>query len=247
MLGLITILLATILSPLCAFAGPPVLTDDTGTPGAGKWEINVGFSIDKRTAGDRYEARMIDINYGLGDHIQLKYEAPWIFLDSREVGSKNGPGNSTMGVKWRFLDEDKHGLAMSVYPQVELNNPTSSADRGIVDKGNIYFFPVQMEKKIGPVNVNIEFGRAFHQHGEDEWIYGLVFGHKILANLEGLVEMHGGAKRGFKQHEVVYNLGFRLDFSETFGMQASAGRGLHNAPDQPNLLLYAGVQFRLGK
>lgn len=47
----------------------------------------------------------------------------------------SGLSNSLVGVKWRFLDEDKVGFNMSFYPQVEFNNPTGSVNRGLADQG----------------------------------------------------------------------------------------------------------------
>jgi hypothetical protein len=37
--------LAIICLPLGVLAGPPILTNDTGTPGPGKWETNIGFTV----------------------------------------------------------------------------------------------------------------------------------------------------------------------------------------------------------
>jgi len=57
-----------------AQGGPPLITDDPGTPGDGKWEINVAFEAEKRGTQRSYAIPLLDINYGLGDRIQLKYE-----------------------------------------------------------------------------------------------------------------------------------------------------------------------------
>ena len=66
-----------------AQGGPPLLTDDPGTPGNRNWEINIA-STHFRSPGEReIEAPLLDINYGLGDRIQLKYELPYLF-DSDE-------------------------------------------------------------------------------------------------------------------------------------------------------------------
>ena len=66
-----------------AQGGPPLLTDDPGTPGNRNWEINIA-STHFRSPGEReIEAPLLDINYGLGDRIQLKYEVPYLF-DSDE-------------------------------------------------------------------------------------------------------------------------------------------------------------------
>ena len=241
------ILLVTMLMPLCVFAGPPVLTDDTGTPGPGKWELNTGLTVDKRHDETRYETPALDINYGIGEHIQLNYSASWIVLDGKDEDSKNGLGNSEVAVKWRFLDEDRHCTAMSVYPRLIFNNPTSSAERGLVDKGTVFRLPVQMERKIGVININTEIGHDFHQRGGDEWLYGLALKYGEIKGLEALAEVFGTANNSFKRDETVFNLGFRYDLGKSYTLLASAGRSFHSAPDQPNLLLYAGLQFRLGK
>ncbi len=243
----VIILLATTLFPLCALAGPPVTTDDTGTPGDKKWEVNVGLTVDKRPSENRYETPALDINYGIGEHIQLNYSVSWIVLDSKDESSKNGLGNSEVAVKWRFLDEDRHGIAMSVYPRLIFNNPTSSADRGLADKGTVFRLPVQIEKKIGIININTELGHDFRERGDDEWIYGLVLKYAEIKGLEALAEVFGTADNSLKRHETAFNLGFRYDLGKSYTLLASAGRSFHSAPDQPNLLLYAGIQFRFGK
>jgi len=63
-------------STLAAFAqaGPPFRTDDPETPGNKHWEINFGWIGDRNPGSGAYQVPDFDINYGLGDRIQLKYE-----------------------------------------------------------------------------------------------------------------------------------------------------------------------------
>lgn len=68
--------------------GPPLITDDPGTPVNGKWEINFAFTVEKTHAATEYNAPLIDINYGLGDRVQLKYQVPLDVVDSRGDGTK---------------------------------------------------------------------------------------------------------------------------------------------------------------
>ena len=150
------------MSPVFTQAGPPLLTDDTGTPGAGHWEINIALTVERSNEKIRFEGPLLDFNYGLEETIQLKYEVPWVALKDREK-IKGGVGNSLFGVKWRFLDQNRHGMAMSVYPQFEFNNSSSSADRGLVDKGIQFLLPFQIEKKIGKFTVNPELGYLFRK------------------------------------------------------------------------------------
>lgn len=236
--------LTIICFPLSVLAGPPILTDDTGTPGPGKWEMNTGFTVEMRQDETRFETPALDLNYGIGDHIQLNYSVSWIVLDTTHEAAKNGLGNSEVAVKWRFLDEDKQGVAVSIYPRLIFNNPTTSADRGLVDKGTVFRLPLQAEKKIGTITINPEFGHDFHQEGGDKWLYGLALKYAEIKGLELLAEVFGTADNSFNNAENVFDVGIRADVSENYTVLASIGKSLNDAPDQPKLLSYVGLQMR---
>ena len=106
-----------------------MLTDDPATPGSGAWEINTAY-VEQRTRQDRQRSfPHVDVNYGLGDRIQLKYETGWVFADvpaSEGGGVKSGLDDSLLGVKWRFLDQERIGADLSIYPQLQVENPTGS-------------------------------------------------------------------------------------------------------------------------
>src|SRR5438045_231098 len=104
-----------------AQGGPPLLTDDPGTPGNRNWEINIA-ATHFRTAEEReIEVPLLDINYGLGDRIQLKYEVPYLFDSDERAPYRRALGNSLIGVKWRFFQKcDENGWNISTYPQIEV-------------------------------------------------------------------------------------------------------------------------------
>ena len=54
-----------------AQGGPPMITDDPGTPGNGHWENNLAIAFEHRPNEWSIDAPAIDLNYGWGDHIQL--------------------------------------------------------------------------------------------------------------------------------------------------------------------------------
>jgi hypothetical protein len=96
-------------------AGPPFRTDDPETPGNKHWEINFGWIGDRNPGSGNYQIPDFDINYGLGDRIQLKYELPIAIEEARPLpASAAGPaqeglvlvglGESLMGVKMRFYE-----------------------------------------------------------------------------------------------------------------------------------------------
>lgn len=229
-----------------AQAGPPLLTSDTGTPGDGHWEINVGLSGEKTLSHFQLIFNALDLNYGLGERIQLKYELPWIFSKEEGEETQNGIGSSVAGVKWRFLDEERQGIAMSTYPQVQFNIARSSEDKGLVDKGTKWLLPVELEKKIGPVNITGELGYIYSPETENQWYYGLAFGYRTSKRIEWVGEIFGVTASNFEwtSHDLVFNLGFRWNLSEWLNLNVSVGRSLHNADNnEKTFLSYVGVQF----
>jgi hypothetical protein len=95
--------------------GPPFRTDDPETPGNQHWEINFGWIGDRNPADGAYQVPDFDINYGLGDRIQLKYELPIAIEEIRPLPASPGVpaqaghviaglGESLLGIKWRFYE-----------------------------------------------------------------------------------------------------------------------------------------------
>ena len=69
-----TIVIAGSSTAAFATGGPPLVTDDPGTPGSRKLEMNVAFTSEVTSSERRFETPILDLNYGLGDQIQLKYD-----------------------------------------------------------------------------------------------------------------------------------------------------------------------------
>jgi hypothetical protein len=243
--ALIALAAVTLSAPSAlAQGGPPLLTDDPGTPGAGRWEINLASTIERRRSEWFLEAPLLDINYGVGDRIQLKFELPWLILNEGDDRIRSGLGNSLVGVKWRFADEDRHGVAVSVYPQLEFNNPTTSARRGLVEEGTQLLLPVQVARRVGVIGVNAEIGYGLVQHRSDEWVYGLAFGYSASERFELLGEIHGAALRDFSEDNLVFNLGTRWKVNNKLVVLGSAGRSFRDpASGVHPFLAYIGIQF----
>jgi len=227
-----------------AAAGPPLITDDPDTPGDGRWEVNLALTLEQNRDERTFEAPLLDINYGFGERTQLKFEVPRIVLDERDNGTKSGLGNSEIGVKYRFLDEDRHGLAMSFYPQLEFNNPTSSDERGLVDKGIRFKLPFQVARSVGPFESYVELGYEITETGEDEWLYGIAMGYPVDDRLELLAEVAGTAVRDLDHDELVFNIGAKVDINNNLNLLLSGGRSFRESSSgEPELLGYFGLQL----
>ncbi len=223
--------------------GPPLVTDDPGTPGNRHWEVNVAFAFEKRGSERTFETPLLDANYGLGDRIQLKVEIPWIVR--RHSGStEDGLGNALLGVKWHFLDEKTAAVSIATYPQLEVNASRSSAGKGLVEKNIGLLFPLSFAKALGPVSANVEIGHAFRRGEKPRWIYGLALGHEFSEDLEIMAEIFGRASAQWSDVGSAWNLGARWKLGVHAILIFSAGTGIRSIANEPrtNFQSYAGVQ-----
>ena len=219
-----------------------MITDDTGTVPKGRWEINSAFTIERGFDGRMFGTPLLDVNYGLSKNTQIKVEIPWIVIHRNGQKSINGLGNTNIGVRWRFRDEDKkQRVGMSIYPQVEFNNLTSSVRRGIVDKGPEFLMPLQWQTQVGKYGIGGDVGYRV-KRGQDELIYGVIVGRKFKDSVEILGEIHGtGERNNLNNSEVVFNFGCRIKLNNNISFITSAGKSLRRNYD-PRFIGYAGFQ-----
>ncbi|HZD54446.1 MAG TPA: transporter [Woeseiaceae bacterium] len=237
------------LLPGLAFAqgGPPLITDDPGTPGDGQWEINTSMTLERTRSGRTFEAPLLDLNYGIGERLQLKYEVPLLVVDEEGQPRRSALGNSAVGVKWRFLDDAEHGLSLSIYPQLETNTPGRRAvERGLVDEGLQFLAPLEVAWQLGALELGAEVGYQLIEDADDEWKYGFAAGYAATPRLELLSEIAGFTDEDFSGGSPVFNVGLRYAGSELVTLLFSAGRALDVASEEdPELTLFAGVQWIL--
>ncbi len=258
-----------------AQAGPPFRTDDPETPGNRHWEINYGWIGDRNPGEGNYSIPDFDMNYGLGDRIQLKYELP-IALHEERGGQKadriaGGLGESLLGVKWRFYQhmpsvgsasadpaaESDPDFSVSTYPQLSLNNPTTSVQRAVVPPGPQFLLPVEANARLGPIRLDGEAGYWFtNRNVPQAWIRGMIAGHEFSARTEAYLEIYDQQDANRvdgepKAREATLGAGGRraLNRRNTVLLLLMGGRSFqHVAPGngQPGWIAYTGVQLLLG-
>lgn len=233
---------------LWAQGGPPLLTDDPGTPGNTNWEINVAGTQNFTHDQHAYETPILDINYGLGDRIQLKYQVPYLLVSNDGGPLASGMGNSLFGVKWRFFQDEKKGWNVSTYPQLELNNPGASLRRGLVDKAPNFLLPIEVTKRVGSFELNLEAGYWFSRHLADGRILGLAAGRQMTKKLELLTELYDFVEVGTKARDDTFDFGGRFEFHHDILFLFMAGRGFAGPESvQSRFIGYFGVQFQINR
>ena len=74
--------------------GPPMITDDPGTPGNAKWENNFAIIFEHRPNETSTDMPEIDLNYGVGEHIQLTLQNAPVLLKRSGHGLIGGAGGT---------------------------------------------------------------------------------------------------------------------------------------------------------
>lgn len=240
--------LFVLIVPGCAFAqgGPPYYTNDPGTPGNLNWEINIGYMPFYYTNQSVSHTPDLDINFGVGDRIQLTYETAWLRVQNPDSAVKYGMNQSNPGVKWRFYDTGEKGLSISIFPQFFLNNSNSAVNRQIVSPNDSFLMPVEVSKKVGPIDVDFEAGYQWVHKGPDGWTTGLVVGHDFTPKLEGDMEFYNIGTFHPSYNQSTLDIGGRYKLHSPVILLLMAGRALQPAgPKQAYFVGYFGIQLLL--
>lgn len=104
------------------YAAHPLMTEDTGTLGEGRWQLELfGKAGEARGTAARMDQDDAVLGYGLAPNLDVQAGVPWI----RERAS--GMGDITFDLKWRFLERGAFSLGLK--PGVSL--PTGDERKGL--------------------------------------------------------------------------------------------------------------------
>ncbi|HEX8937585.1 MAG TPA: hypothetical protein VF776_04885 [Sphingomicrobium sp.] len=231
-----------------AVAGPPFRTDDPEPVGYQNFEFYTftsGTHVEADTSG---VGPAWEFNYGPTKDIQLHLVAPLAF-DSPSVGANHfGYGDTELGVKFRFIEEDEKGSRpmVGIFPLVEL--PTGSEGKGLGAGYARLFLPVWVQKSFGSWTTYGGGGYWINKRsstgGKNYWFFGwllqkqvtkqLTLGGEIFHQTRDKVD--GKASSGF-------NLGGFYDLNEHNHLLFSAGRGIQHSSESNRYSWYIGYQI----
>ena len=236
--------IACLPAPAVAQGGPPLITDDPDTPGPGYWEINIAALMEKTRAQRHVEVPRVDLNYGVGRRIQVKFEMPWVALLDEEQRTETGAGTATVGVKWRFVGQEGERIAWSIYPQLDFNTAHSSVTKGIVEEGPQFLMPTEITVEMFHLEINGEVGRNFVENGPGSWIFGLSTEGHVQPQLELLAELRG--ERVNNSTGLIAVGGGRLKLTSRMILLMAIGHSVRGLPDEGSrTYAYAGLQLNL--
>jgi hypothetical protein len=164
--ALVTAALAGLVS--VGHAAQPLITDDTGTQGAGGHQVEVAYTHERaRQAGstDRSDSVPFTYTYGLGETLDVYLGLGHVTLRPAGGGRTQGFTNPSVGLKWRLFDNEASQTSMALKPELLL--PVSAAREarglGVGEASGAVTLIVSQELPFGAVHFNAAIGRErFH-------------------------------------------------------------------------------------
>ena len=238
------------LFPSAALAGPPFITDDPEPVDYEHWEFyDFSQGIRAKGATDGV-APACDCNYGILPNVQLHVQ-PGVALHRDKGGPFTyGAMDTELGVKYRFLEQDKKDWTPSVafYPLLE--TPSGDATRGLGAGRTRAFLPFWAQKDMGDWTTFggggfwINRGPGARNYAFMGWVLQRKLSDKLAVGVELFhqtpSEIGGMQTTGF-------NVGATYDLTEHYHLLVSAGKGLQHARETDAFTWYLGLQVTGGK
>jgi hypothetical protein len=171
------VIAAVMLSAGTAFAAHPLITDDTGTQGKGKFQVEVTgeyghdseseLDVRSRENGGSLETVF---SAGLIESVDLVLAVPYEWNRVKENGivasDTEGLGDISLELKWRFFE--KGGFSLAFKPAVSF--PSGNADKGLGTGKVGYGVTLIATQEFDPfaVHLNLAYSHTLFQLEEDK-------------------------------------------------------------------------------
>ena len=189
----------------------------------------------------RYPRPWRHVRCGTGLRVQLRPDPEWATSHRRSRGIAGGPtvfgpGDTEVGFKYRFIEEDKDGARpmVGIFPMLEL--PTGSQPRGLGVGHLRVYLPVWVQKSYGDWTTYGGGGYWLNQNDnlgdKNYWYVGWLLQRKITEKLVlGGEIYHQTAANILGVDSTGFNFGGAYDVDEHNHLLFSAGRGFQNAAE----------------
>jgi hypothetical protein len=219
-----------------AQSSPPLLLNDPGTPGLGKWEINIMTSLEHSAVNDEWQALLFDINYGLGERSQITLGLPYVV--DWEDGARDWRGfdGVEFGFKYRFVDQsESFSSDLSFYPKIYIPFETQA--------GSEFILPLEWHREWSNFGLTAEIGHIWVQGTSEGWEGG-VGAAVFFERVKLLGEWHTGVREApFDLADPMVNVGLTWEWLEDVSLYCSIGKSLHSHKDETNLWSLGGIQL----
>ncbi len=193
-----------LMATLPAFAGHPLVSDDTGTQGKGKVQVEIGSAFWHHKE-DRDPAQTVQIEggelapvvtVGLSDEVDLVVASPYLWwseeTNSVRTARGNGMGDTGLDVKWRFFQAQ--GWSLALKPGVSF--PSGNEDEGVGCGRTTYRAFLIVSRELAPLTIHLNLGYIRNNnntgHHQDLWRASIAAEYEILKDLHLMADLGVG-------------------------------------------------------
>ncbi|MEJ2695121.1 MAG: transporter [Candidatus Sulfobium sp.] len=203
----------------------PLITDDAGTLGKGRYqiEINAEYGSDEDNGAVQHTTPAVSaFTYGMSDSVDVSIGMPYLWTSTSESSSTtglNGPGDMAITVKWRFYE--KNGLELALRPGMTLSTGDRDKELGTGRMTYSLFFIATGEA--GPWAFHLNLGYIANENEIDQRVsiwhasaaseVEVVKGLKLVANagIQRNTEKDSNSNPAFILGGVVYSITDDID------------------------------------
>ena len=251
-------------------AGPPFVSDDPEPTDYQHYEIYLFSQGTQAAGGLTGVAPSCDCNFGALPNLQLHIQPALAVARVSGSAPQWGVGDLELGLKYRFIEQDKDSWIPSVafYPKLEV--PSGDAARGLGTGRTHAFLPFWLQKDFdawtvyggggfwlnpGPGNKNFWFvGGVLERKITDQLTLGGELFYQTTSVTSTPMPAGFGNDPGLQPVSIPigmapsigFNMGGIYDFSEQYHILFSVGKGLLHARETNEFSWYLGFELTGG-
>lgn len=224
----------------------PLITDDAGTQGKGKfqYELSSEYGCYKAKGVKTKKFSLVNtLTYGFTDSIDIGIGLPYLYWKEEE-NDESGFSDIEFSIKYRFYE--KKGLNLAIKPSITV--PTGDEERGLGagrSTGRIFLI-LDKELKDFTFFFNAGYIRNENKIGErkDLWHLSLASECKIKKDFKvaGNIALERNPDRTSPQENAFLIIGAVYSFSEAFDLSAGIKKGFRRP--EKGLSVTAGLTLR---
>jgi hypothetical protein len=173
-----------------SYAAIPLVTDDTGTQGKGKFQLELSgeYAHDKQeSVTNKAGAFSATLTYGIADPVDIILSVPYQSWHSDELNSKtseSGLSDMAIETKWRLYE--KEGLSFALKPGFTI--PTGDDKKDLGNGKMTYYLYFITSKEMNPWSFHLNLAYIRNENKEDDrkdiWHASFASTVEVIKNLK---------------------------------------------------------------
>jgi len=233
-----------------AFGAHPLITDDAGTLGRGKFQLELNGKYDhtdKDGVTEKTTEMATALGYGVTNNMDIVLGIPYQHTrteDTDAANTEDGISDASIDLKWRFYERDGFGIALK--PGITL--PTGDDQKGLGAGRVTYGVFFINTKEIGAWAFHLNLGYKRNENKVDEekdiWHASIASEVEVARDIKAVVNI-GTERNTDKTSDTnpAFILGGLIySISENFDVVFGVKGGLHKT--EPDYSILAGITLR---